>query len=44
LLRAANARLAIVLGANDDLDVWSKLVPALRGAGFIAYVLDCDAD
>jgi fatty-acyl-CoA synthase len=44
LLRAANARIAVVLGANDDLDIWSKLVPALREAGFLTHVLDCDAD
>jgi fatty-acyl-CoA synthase len=44
LLRAANARIAIVLGANGDLDIWSKLVPALREAGFITHILDCDAD
>jgi fatty-acyl-CoA synthase len=44
LLRAANVRIAIVLGANSDLDIWSKLVPALRAAGFITHILDCDAD
>jgi fatty-acyl-CoA synthase len=44
LLRAANARIAIVLGANGDLDIWSKLVPTLRAAGFISHVLDCDSD
>lgn len=44
LLRAAGAKIAIVLGANDDLDIWSKLVPSLREAGFLSHVLDCDAD
>jgi fatty-acyl-CoA synthase len=44
LLRAANAKIAVVLGANGDFDIWSKLVPSLRDAGFITHVLDCDAD
>jgi fatty-acyl-CoA synthase len=30
LLRAANARIAIVLGENGDLDIWPRLVPSLR--------------
>jgi fatty-acyl-CoA synthase len=33
-----------VLGSNGDLDIWSKLVPALRAAGFLTHILDCDAD
>ncbi len=44
LLRAANAKIAIVLGENGDLDIWPKLVPSLREAGFLSHVLDCDAD
>jgi len=44
LLRAANARIAIVLGDNGDLDIWAKLVPSLREAGFLTHILDCDAD
>jgi fatty-acyl-CoA synthase len=44
LLRASGARIAIVLGANGDLDIWTKLVPALREAGFLSHILDCDAD
>ena len=44
LLKASGAKIAVVLGANDDIDVWSKLVPALRGAGVVSAILDCDAD
>jgi len=44
LLRAAGAKIAIVLGENGDLDIWAKLVPALREAGFLTHILDCDAD
>lgn len=44
LLRAANAKIAIVLGDNGDLEIWAKLVPALREAGFLTHILDCDAD
>jgi fatty-acyl-CoA synthase len=44
LLRASGAGIAIVLGANSDLDIWAKLVPALREAGFLSHILDCDAD
>jgi fatty-acyl-CoA synthase len=44
LLRTAGAKIAIVLGENGDLDIWSKLVPSLREAGFLSHILDCDAD
>lgn len=44
LLRAAGAKVAIVLGDNDDMPLWQRLVPALRDAGFLSHILDCDAD
>jgi fatty-acyl-CoA synthase len=44
LLRAAGARIAIVLGENGDIDIWSKLVPHLRESGLLSHILDCDAD
>ena len=44
LLRASGAKVAVVLGNNSDLDIWSKLVPALREASFLSHILDCDAD
>ena len=44
LLRACRARIAIVLGVNDELDVWSKLAPTLRASGVLTHILDCDAD
>jgi fatty-acyl-CoA synthase len=44
LLRACGARIAIVLGVNDELDIWSKLAPTLRASGVLTHILDCDAD
>ena len=44
LLRAAGARIAIVLGENGDIDVWSKLAPHLRESGLLSHILDCDAE
>ena len=44
LLRAANAKIAIVLGTNDDMPLWERLVPSLRAAGVLTHILDCDAD
>lgn len=44
LLRACGAKIAIVLGVNDELDIWSKLGPTLRASGVLTHILDCDAD
>jgi len=44
LLRAAGARIAIVLGENSDIDIWSKLAPRLRESGLLSHILDCDAE
>lgn len=44
LLRASGARIAVVLGDNGDIDIWSKLVPALRQSDMLTHILDCDAD
>lgn len=44
LLMASGAKVAIVLGDNDDMPLWQRLVPALRDAGFLSHILDCDAD
>jgi fatty-acyl-CoA synthase len=43
LLRAAKAKVAVVLGANDDIEMWSRLVPTLRKDEGLR-ILDCDAD
>ena len=44
LLKASKAKVAVVLGENDDIQLWSKLVPTLRDAGCLTHILDCDAD
>src|SRR5262249_52866483 len=44
LLRAAGAKIAIVLGENGDIDIWSKLVPHLRESGVLTHILDCDSE
>ncbi len=44
LLRASGARIAIVLGSNPDVDIWSRLVPALREANCLTHIFDCDAE
>lgn len=44
LLRAAGAKIAIVLGENGDTDIWSKLAPHLRESGLLSHVLDCDSE
>ena len=43
LLTASKAEVAVVLGANPELDVWARLEAACRGAG-VRTVLDCDGD
>lgn len=44
LIKAAGATVAVVLGENDDLPLWPRLMPALRDADCVTHVLDCDAD
>ena len=44
LLTAARARVAIVLGANKDIQIWNAIVPALRQAGCVTHILHADAD
>jgi fatty-acyl-CoA synthase len=44
LLTAARARIAVVLGANKDIDIWNAIVPALREAGCVTHILHADAD
>ena len=44
LLTAADAKLAVVLGANKDMDIWTTLIPALRQAGCLTHILHADAD
>ena len=44
LLTAAKAKVAVVLGENSDMDIWSAVVPALRKAGCVSHILHADAD
>lgn len=44
LLKASGVKVALVLGDNDDMPLWTRLVPALRDAGCLTHILDCDAD
>jgi fatty-acyl-CoA synthase len=44
LVKASGAKLAVVLGENDDVPIWSRLVPALRKAAALPTILDCDSD
>lgn len=44
LLTAAGAKIAVVLGANRDMEIWTTLVPALRKAGCLTHILHADAD
>jgi fatty-acyl-CoA synthase len=44
LARAAQARLAVVLGRNDEIDYWSAATSALRDAGCVTHILAGDAD
>jgi fatty-acyl-CoA synthase len=44
LLTAARAKVAVVLGVNNDIDIWNAIVPALREAGCLTHILHADAD
>jgi fatty-acyl-CoA synthase len=44
LIEASGAKVAVILGANRDMDVWSALVPHLRENGRLTHILDCDSD
>jgi fatty-acyl-CoA synthase len=44
LLKASGAKVAVVLGENNDIPIWAKLLPALRESGCLAHIIDCDSD
>jgi fatty-acyl-CoA synthase len=44
LIKAAGAKVAVVLGNNNDLNVWETIVPALRKSGLLTSIFDIDAD
>jgi fatty-acyl-CoA synthase len=44
LLKASGAKVAIALGDNKDIDIWTRLVPALRKSGCLTHILDCDSE
>ena len=44
LLKASGAKVAVILGENDDMTLWARLVPALRESRCLTHILDCDSD
>lgn len=44
LLAAAGVKLAVVMGVNNDQDIWAPLVTGLRAEGVTLPILACDAD
>ena len=44
LLTAAQAKIAVILGENKDIDIWNVLVPELRKSGRLTHILHADAD
>ncbi len=44
LIKAAGAKVAVVLGNNSDINVWDTIVPALRNSGVLSHIIDIDAD
>ena len=44
LLTAAEAKVAVVLGENRDMDIWNAVVPSLREAKCLSHILHADAD
>jgi fatty-acyl-CoA synthase len=44
ILREANAKVAVVCGANRDISIWSQVLPAIRDAGCVTHVLHADAE
>jgi len=44
LLRASQARVAVILGRNGELDVWDRVRDAVRACGCVATILDADGD
>ncbi len=44
LLRAARAKVAVVLGTNGELDIWNNVIKPLRASGCVQTVLHTDSD
>lgn len=44
LLKAARAKVAVVLGNNRDMEIWNAVVPALRKSKCVTHILHADAD
>jgi len=44
LLRASGTKIAVVLGANAEVDVWDRVSQAVRAAGNDIVLLDADGD
>lgn len=44
LLRAARAKVAVVLGTNSELDIWNHVIKPLRTSGCVQTVLHTDSE
>ena len=44
LMRAANVKIAVIQGGNADVDIWDRIVPALRAEGCCVKIFHADAD
>lgn len=44
LIRASDATVVVVTGVNAEIDIWPRLVPALRAQGIDLPIFDCDGD
>ncbi len=44
LLRAARAKVAIVLGENSEVQVWPQVIDRLRNEAGLEYIFDADGD
>ncbi len=44
LVRAARAKVAVVLGTNSELDIWNNVIKPLRSSGCIQVVLHTDSE
>jgi fatty-acyl-CoA synthase len=44
LLKTSRTKVAVVLGGNDELDIWSHVIDVLRATPGLTHVLDAEGD